>query len=483
MIVVLCALSRTAFAVHAVTLFAASLLLLTEVAWAPLPANAEQASLRMSFSTPVNISNTPGLSQAPVITVAPDGTLYVVWEERALELLLVSRSADDGRTFTTPHFVVPGSADLSFDQARLVAPAPSDVRMVFTSFDTLFGGAEIVYARSVDGATTFPQPVVVSSLDAINSFVPDIAVGENTIVAWSNMNLFTGQGYLSLRTSADAGASFTAEQRLDASNGNVSVPRLATDGGNGVFAAWMQNDDPLGDEAGWEVLLARSGDGGATFDPPLNVSAGGEKSWEPAIAADGAGNVCVAWPEGTFALDMKLMSAVSHDGGASFSVARTHTLPAEDVLVRLEAAPDGTFWLAWMESSDVTSGSYRSYVARSTDGCETFSAPVASPGGYEIAAASRDVVFFTWNPPLIAGDVADIFVSRGEVTVCADADDDGRVTARDALVALRASVGVDICAGCRCDVNGVAGITVADALGVLRLAVGQSLALLCPACG
>jgi hypothetical protein len=56
---------------------------------------------------------------------------------------------------------------------------------------------------------------------------------------------------------------------------------------------------------------------------------------------------------------------------------------------------------------------------------------------------------------------------------CADATDDGVVTATDALAALQTAVGSNSCEACRCDVDGSGEITATDALVILRIAVGS----------
>jgi cysteine-rich repeat protein len=70
-----------------------------------------------------------------------------------------------------------------------------------------------------------------------------------------------------------------------------------------------------------------------------------------------------------------------------------------------------------------------------------------------------------------------------ELVDCGDADDSGTVTATDALVVLRAAVGLETCAGCVCNVDGEgAGASATDALRVLKAAVGQAGQLSCAAC-
>jgi hypothetical protein len=64
---------------------------------------------------------------------------------------------------------------------------------------------------------------------------------------------------------------------------------------------------------------------------------------------------------------------------------------------------------------------------------------------------------------------------------CGDANDDGEVTASDALIALRAAVGTRNCELAVCDADGNESITATDALRILRHSVGQPVELDCPA--
>jgi hypothetical protein len=65
---------------------------------------------------------------------------------------------------------------------------------------------------------------------------------------------------------------------------------------------------------------------------------------------------------------------------------------------------------------------------------------------------------------------------------CGDGDGNGRVNAVDALITLRAAVGVDECAACVCDVDASGSVGATDALGLLRVVVGMGGALDCGPC-
>ena len=64
---------------------------------------------------------------------------------------------------------------------------------------------------------------------------------------------------------------------------------------------------------------------------------------------------------------------------------------------------------------------------------------------------------------------------------CGDADANGTLTARDALIALRTAIGTDTCALTICDAARDGDVTAGDALRLLAAAVGLDVVLACPA--
>lgn len=64
--------------------------------------------------------------------------------------------------------------------------------------------------------------------------------------------------------------------------------------------------------------------------------------------------------------------------------------------------------------------------------------------------------------------------------LCGDANGDDKVTAADALVALRTAVGSASCPLSACDYNGDDKVAASDALAILRKAVGQGVVADCP---
>jgi hypothetical protein len=461
--------------------------LAAEALLASAATRATAQPLAIEFSPPANVSSAEGLSDAPAIVTDIDGRIFVAWEERPLELALISRSEDAGHTFGVPVAIVPGSPYVSFGQIEMASLGVGEVHTVFTAFDLLFGGAEIVYASSSDGGETFPDAALLSPIDNFNSYTPDIATGWGIAVAWSDMDVWTGHTAIMVSVSTDDGMTFSQPTRADASFGYACCQSVALGGEATVFLAWQEKIDPFGFDDAYEILFSRSSDGGATFSAPVNVSNRPRPSLPPRIATDANGTLYVLWVEGDYLVDLELLLAVSHDGGETFDDPVRLDGPTEDVRGDLAVSSDGALWVAWITRGDAGVTHY-GRVTRSLDAGESFAVPADLPGDcwvdarceYTIAAASSSRVFIAEGPAPSQTSGGDVLVRRGDVTVCGDANDDGDVTATDSLVALSAAVGIGDCALSRCDADGSGMITASDALVILSAAVGIPVELSCP---
>jgi len=443
--------------------------------------------LPLRFSAPVNVSNVEGPSDAPAILTDVAGRVFVAWEERAPELALLARSDDSGATFSAPASIVPGSPYLSFGQIELASLGANDVRTAFTAFDLVFGGAEIVYAGSTDGGSTFVDPVLLSEVDNFNSYAPDIATGWGIAVAWSDFDVWTGVTEIRVRVSTDGGATFSASQRVDDSFGYACCPAVALSQDATIFVAWQEKIDPFAFDTAYEVMFSRSLDGGATFSAPVNLSGIPQRSYPPHIATDEQGTLYVLWEEGVYLDDMKLYLAVSDDDGATFREPLLLAGPTADVVGDLAVSADGAVWVAWLERGDSVGG-YGGRITRSLDAGASFATPAALPGdcgvdarcAYTIAAPTSERIFVAEGPALSDTWGGDVFVTRGDVVSCGDANGDGEVTATDSLLALSAAVGLGQCEPAVCDTDDSGAVTASDALAILKVSVGLPVVLSCP---
>ncbi len=164
----------------------------------------------------------------------------------------------------------------------------------------------------------------------------------------------------------------------------------------GKWVAVWHSTNSLGDKIGrdWDILVSRSADGGVTWTPPqpLNTNAAADRGNDrsPVVASDGAGYLLAVWTSadplgGKIGLDWDLLAARSLDGG------RTWTDPVplnnnaafdwgddEDVRVRSDRKGG---WLAVWHSTDslgnTIGGDRDILLARSRDGGKSWTPPVA----------------------------------------------------------------------------------------------------------
>ncbi|BAE52352.1 sialidase family protein [Paramagnetospirillum magneticum] len=134
----------------------------------------------------------------------------------------------------------------------------------------------------------------------------------------------------------------------------------------------------LGWVAGGRVMAARSNDGGASFEQALSLNAGRETidanaDARLALAADSRGRVFAAWATRDKSYNGTLALARSTDGGRSFQPSPPLAAAAPSRrFPTLKVEPGDRLLLAWIEkSADPSRKTARLGLARSDDGAET----------------------------------------------------------------------------------------------------------------
>lgn len=345
-------------------------------------------TIGLVLSAPVNVSNTPTWSQGPSMSRDPTGNLAAVWEESGSNILF-SRSTNGGLSFSPATPVVDpngplGSANgFDSEQGQVVSTAGA-IHVAWTLFDTSFGGAEILHARSTDGGATFDTLRLVSSDDGVNSYGPMMAADEagNVAIVWSDTDLSTGAVAIWHRGSADGGATFSPPQALARSG---ACPRIALSGSN-RYVAWM-----VGSFGAEQVLFSRSTDGGASFSEPVALSVAG-KSWCPVVETAPDGSIHVAWLGAR-----KILLTRSTDGGATFTAPAELSGSADADSVSLASVGTGRLFVAW---STLVDGALRDdFLVVSSDGGTTFGAPllIPAPTGHGLVPRADDELGLFWS--------------------------------------------------------------------------------------
>jgi hypothetical protein len=183
-------------------------------------------------------------------------------------------------------------------------------------------------------------------------------------------------------------------QRLTQTPGDSSNPRIVTDA-RGVAHMVFQDDTP----GVSQIFYARSLDG-ESFSAPINISGSTDPSSKPELTVDAAGGVHVIW-EARQSTGSIIFYARSDDGGLSFTPRR---IVSNGVDIAFDAAiaagPNNTVNLIWTGRQNAGREISSIFLARSTDGGQSFSTPKAVQSSLE-----TQQVFFE---PAIATDIAGV---------------------------------------------------------------------------
>ena len=205
----------------------------------------------VSWSDPVNISNTTGGSFDPDIAVG--SSMHVVWRDDTVFPQVVYAASADGITWSDPVAVC-----WCFDGpygARIAVG--SDIHVVWE--DAFTGPYDIFYASSADGEK-WPGPVVDISYNSGTSAAPDIALdGDGNLhLLWEDDT--GGDCDILYATSAD-GVSWSDPVNISNTPGNSTAPAIAT--GSDLHAVW-DDDTPGNDDIFYATKAA----------PPAGLSGG-----------------------------------------------------------------------------------------------------------------------------------------------------------------------------------------------------------------
>lgn len=356
------------------------------------------------FDDPVNVSVSSGRSFDPSLAVGDDGAVYAAWDDDSSlpRDVMVAKSTDEGRQFTPPLNISNNSGVSAFPSIAVTGTS----RLYVVWHDNTSGNSEILFSRSLDGGTTFAFPLNISNNTGGSSFPSIAADPSGTIyVVWQDT---TGSASTELffAKSTNGGVTFTNPVNLSNTSAASTNPAVAVDPTGMIAVVWQER---VGGNN--EILFIRSLDGGATFSAPLNVSNTAGNSAAPDITLDGGGGVFTAWQEAS-----EIFVVHSTDWGVTFSSGVNITNNSgKSLLPELAVEADGILHAAWMDN---TPGNYDTLYSQSTDGGQSFLAPVNvsnNESGSLVAAIAVDMtgaVYVAWDDSGVSN--YEILVSRGE---------------------------------------------------------------------
>jgi hypothetical protein len=414
------------------------------------------------------------------LDTAADGGFVVVWNSR---VPVTQDRGVFGRRFDARANAFDGDMriDATRDDTYIGASAP----MVGVNDEgafavTWFWDDLEVLARTYDrdGSALGPESVVHSDASGDHLY-PDIAaVGSEFVAVWERN---TGSNHTSdvaaRRLTSTGTASGSQFYFSGAFPDQDHHPRVATRADGSFVAAWMYFESGVASR-----VLARlyAADDQALSDTIVVTEHTTSVASRPVVETAASGDFVVAWRQrdGNDDPGRIVSRRFDKDGVAladEFVVATEPAGLAGYPSVGMFA--DGRFVVAWSQYNVTDPKIYgRLFEANGTPSGDRFL--VGDLGASRPAVATDDNAGFVvvW-----AGTGG-----RGQrftlAPVCADADADGQFLARDALLVLRGSVGLETCVPCLCNTSGSGTVVATDALRTLHTSVGLEVELNCPAC-
>lgn len=328
--------------------------------------------------------------------------------------ILVSRSADNGFTWTVP---VALNSNATTDAGADITPWASTNGsgtwiVVWNSTENLGGtigtDSDVLLSISTNNGASWSAPAVLNSnatTDTGSDLVPRLSTdgGGNWVATWQSSDSLGGtigsDVDILFSRSTDNGANWSNAAALNTNAATDSFDDrgafVEVDGFGNWVAVWS-SDDSLGGTIGLDddILVARSTDGGATWTAPvaLNTNAATDSGDDnsPRVATDSDGNWVAVWQSfdtlgGTIGIDSDILVSRSADNGASWSApaalnSSAATGSGDDVTPHIATDSTGNWVTVW-DSSETLSGTigldFDILVARSTDNGATWTDPEA----------------------------------------------------------------------------------------------------------
>jgi hypothetical protein len=237
-----------------------------------------------NWARDIRVTSNSARSYTPSMCVNAQ-TIHLVWVDGRTgdHELFYTASTDLGATWRTP-IQVTGTAGNS-STPRLV----SHGNILYLLWaDDRFGYPQLYTRRSEDQGFNWSPEVRVTSVNAVSQ-TPDIVVDDNGVhVVWAD-NRTSGDMEIYYMRSPDRGDTWGGEQRITSSTGVSAIPRIAADGIS-LYVVWQDNASGSN-----EIMFARSGNVGDTWQTPEAVTATGKNSKNPCVTRNTMGAHIFWW--------------------------------------------------------------------------------------------------------------------------------------------------------------------------------------------
>lgn len=305
----------------------------------------------------------------PSVAFTPDGALYVGFEavsggfcgSASTTAVMVVRSTDGGRSFQPPVVV---DANPANDKPYLAAGSGGAVYVSWIRFYA-DDASQIAFSTSVDGATHFSAPRLISSGPGLHvAPMPAAGIGGQVAVAWLAYTGTIGasvQQRIETRTSYDGGLHFGAAAHTISFPGLPGLeppgslrlfngPSLVIADRRRMYVAWeQQHAGRAPGSNATDIMLSRSTDGGRYWSAPIALNDGTRADrFEPQIAVTRDGYVVAAfYDRRRDGVNLDLELAVARDRGRTLRLWPNRRLtPDASPIAAIPFIPPGSSCLA-----------------------------------------------------------------------------------------------------------------------------------------
>jgi len=238
---------------------------------------------------------------------------------------------------------------------------------------------------------SFSTPIWIS-LTPEDSRYPHIAIDitGNINVVWQDS--LPGFHDIYFTRSTDGGRNWSEYRNISDFPGDFRRPAVAIDGDGGIHVVFYDNTDNYRD-----LYFLRSGDGGVTWAQPKNISNNPGGNYDPAIAIDSSGNICVAWTDDTPGRRDIYFSRSTDSGVTWIPVKNITNSPVPSNSPDIAVDTSGNINLIWVNEIN---SNHVIYFSRSTDSGATWSPAgnISPPSHYcEYPAITVDSTANTGN--------------------------------------------------------------------------------------
>jgi hypothetical protein len=298
------------------------------------------------WSPPKDVSRTlTGVSRHPDIAVEKTGAIDIVWSDSNADPnspdLLFIRSADGGQSWTEP-VDISNTPGVSSEPAIAIGPHDS-IHVVWSDTCTGVRNRDIYYVCSKDGGHKWAKDPLLPAVDISSTpgscSEPTIAVAPEGIVhvAWADTT--AGATHPDIYYVWRENESWTKPINVSKSVRIASHPTLACNKGK-IFLAWSDNSKKETAADIWLAVATKPG----KFGNLINISDTKGVSSEPTVVTDD-GRLTVAWSDtstgaknpSTNAKNPSIYARISPDDASNFSAVISVSNPQ-----RMAIHPDAT---------------------------------------------------------------------------------------------------------------------------------------------